>query len=47
MPFGLRKAGQSFQQTMDQVLAGLPFAFGYIDDILVASPDHAAHQQHL
>ncbi len=29
------------------MLAGLPFAFCYIDDILVASPDHAAHQQHL
>ncbi len=47
MPFGLRNAGQSFQRMMDQVLAGLPFAFCYIDDILVASPDHAAHQQHL
>jgi hypothetical protein len=32
---------------MDQVLAGLPFAFCYINNILVASPDHAAHQQHL
>jgi hypothetical protein len=32
---------------MDQILAGLPFAFCYIDDILVASPDHASHQQHL
>jgi hypothetical protein len=47
MPFGLRNAGQSFQRMMDQVLAGLPFAFCYNDDILVASPDHASHQQHL
>jgi hypothetical protein len=47
MPFGLRNAGQSFQRMMDQVLAGLPFAFCYIGDILVALPDHAAHQQHL
>ena len=47
MPFGLRNAGQSFQRMMDQVLAGLPFAFCYIDDILVASPDHAAHHEHL
>jgi len=47
MPFGLRNAGQSFQRMMDQVLAGLPFAFCYIDDILIASPDHASHQQDL
>jgi hypothetical protein len=37
MPFGLRNVGQSLQRMMDQVLAGLPFAFCYIDDILVAS----------
>jgi hypothetical protein len=37
MPIGLRNAGQSFQRMMDQVLAGLPFAFCYIDNILVES----------
>jgi len=47
MPFGLRNAGQSFQRMMDQVLAGFPFAFCYINNILIASPYHASHQQDL
>jgi hypothetical protein len=37
MPFGLRNAGQSFQRFMEKVLAGLDFAFCYLDDILIAS----------
>ena len=32
---------------MDRVLAGLPFIFVYLNDILVASPDHASHRHHL
>ena len=36
MPFGLRNAAHTFQRFMDQVLYGLPFAYDYIDDILVA-----------
>ena len=28
---------------MDRILAGLPFIFVYLDDVLVASPDHASH----
>jgi len=47
MPFGLRNAGMSFQRLMDQVMAGLPFVVVYIDDILVASADHATHLLHL
>ena len=46
-PFGLRNAGQTFQRLMDQVLAGLPFCFVYLDDILVASPSHELHVDHL
>ncbi len=47
MPFGLRNAGMTFQRLMNSVLGRWPFAFVYLDDILVASPDEAAHQRHL
>lgn len=47
MPFGLRNAAQTFQRFIDQVLRGLPFAFAYIDDILVASRDEQQHLDHL
>ena len=47
MPFGLRNAGQTFQRMMDNVLAGLDYTFVYLDDVLVASPDHEQHAVHL
>jgi hypothetical protein len=47
MPFGLRNAGSSFQRMMDRVLAGLPFAYCYLDDLRIASPDLEAHRRHL
>lgn len=47
MPFGLRNAAQTFQRLMDQVLAGLPFVFVYLDDILVASKSPKEHEDHL
>ena len=47
MPFGLINAAQTFQRFIDEVLRGLPFCFAYIDDLLIASPDEASHQQHL
>nr|CAH8845942.1 unnamed protein product [Trichobilharzia regenti]CAH8864580.1 unnamed protein product [Trichobilharzia regenti] len=47
MPFGLRNAAQTFQRFIHDVLRGLDFAFAYLDDILVASPDEATHQLHL
>jgi hypothetical protein len=47
MPFGLRNAAQTFQRFIDSVLRGLPFVFGYIDDILVASANEAEHLKHL
>ena len=46
MPFGLRNAAQTFQHFIDQVLRGLPFAYAYLDDLLIASismEDHLAH----
>jgi hypothetical protein len=47
MPFGLKNAGMIFQWLMDSLLGGLPFAFVYLDDILVASSGEAAHCRHL
>lgn len=47
MNFGLRNAAQTFQRFMDRVVRGLEFVVVYIDDILVASPDHEHHQRHL
>jgi Reverse transcriptase (RNA-dependent DNA polymerase) len=47
MPFGLQNAAQTFQRLMDQLLQGLPYAFVYLDDILVASRTWQEHLQHL
>nr|VZI30919.1 unnamed protein product [Spirometra erinaceieuropaei] len=47
MPFGLRKAAQSFQRFIDEILRGLTFAYAYIDDILVASSSAEEHASHL
>ena len=38
-PFGLAQAPKYFQRLVNEVLLGLTFAFGYLDDILVYSPD--------
>ncbi|CAK1591628.1 unnamed protein product [Parnassius mnemosyne] len=47
MAYGLRNAAQTFQRFMDEVLRGLDFCFGYLDDILVYSSNSTQHQQHL
>ena len=47
MPFGLKNAAQSFQRLMDTVCRDLPFAFVYLDDILVASETKELHHVHL
>ena len=36
----------TFQQMKNRVLSGLPFIFVYLDNILVASPDHTTQKQH-
>ncbi len=47
MPFGLRNAAQSFQRFIDEVLRGLDFCFGYIDDLLIASTTRSDHIHHV
>ena len=46
-PFGLAQAPAYFQRLVNDVLRGLPFAFGYLDDILVFSPDMKTHLKHV
>ena len=46
-PFGLAQAPAYFQRLVNEVLSGLTFAFGYLDDILVFSPDMETHLKHL
>ena len=46
-PFGLAKAPAYFQRLINEVLSGLTFAFSYLDDILVYSPDMETHLTHL
>ena len=46
-PFGLAQAHTYFQRLVNEVLSGFTFAFGYLDDILVFSPDMISHLEHL
>ena len=46
-PFGLAQAPTYFQRLVNEVLLGLTFTFGYLDDILVYSPDMETHLKHL
>ena len=46
-PSGLAQAPAYFQRLVNKVLSGLTFAFGYLDDILVYSPDMETHLEHL
>lgn len=47
MTFGLRNAGQTFQRFIDEVVRGLTFCFGYVDDLLIYSSDSTTHTEHL
>ena len=46
-PFGLAQAPAYFQRLVNEVLSGFTFAFGYLDDILVFSPDMETHMEYL
>ena len=45
-PFGLAQAPAYFQRLVNEVLSGLTFTFGYLDDILVYSPYMETHLEH-
>ena len=38
-PFGLSQTPAYFQRLINKVIKGLPFAFGYLDNVLIHSPD--------
>ena len=42
-PFVLAQAQAYFQRLVNEVLLGLNFTFGFLDDILVFSPDNVTH----
>ena len=46
-PFGLAQAPAYSQRLTNKDLSEFNFAFGYLDDILVFSPDMVTHLQHL
>ena len=45
--FGLAQAPAYFQRLINEVLAPFDFAFGYLDDILIYSPNVATHLTHI
>ncbi|XP_037898385.1 uncharacterized protein LOC119643109, partial [Glossina fuscipes] len=49
MPFGLHSAPATFQRALDRVIGPEmdPFAFAYLDDIIVISKSASEQQQHL
>ena len=46
-PFGLTQAPAYFQLLVSKVIEGLPFAFSYLDDILVFSTNIKEHLEHV
>ena len=47
VPFGLAQAPAYFQDLINQTMAGLPFAQGYLDDILIFSRSFEEHLDHI
>ena len=45
--FELAQVPAYFQRLVNEDLSGLTFPFGYLDDILVYSPDMETHLEHL
>jgi len=47
MFFGLRKAAQTLQRFIDEVIKDLNFCYAYIDDVLVVSTSENVLEQYL
>jgi hypothetical protein len=47
LPFGTKSAPGIFKEIMNKMLAGLPFATAYLDDIIVVSRSQEDHKRHL
>ena len=47
VPFGLAQTPAYFHELMNKVLRGLPFAFAYLDDIIIYSKTAEEHLGHL
>ena len=47
VPFGLAQAPAYFQRLINEVLIGLDFAMGYLDDIIIFSKTEEEHLRHL
>ena len=47
LPFGVKSAPGIFQSIIDNMLAGLPFAVAYLDDVIVVSKTPEEHRKHL
>jgi transposase InsO family protein len=47
LTFGLKNAAQTMQRVVNTALSGIPFAFAYLDDILIASVNIEEHKKHL
>ena len=46
-PYNLSQAPAYFQRLMNKVIKGLPFAFVYLDDVLIHSPNIETHLKHI
>ena len=47
VPFRLAEVPTYFQRLRNEVLKGMNFTFGYIDDIMIFIPDIKTHLKHL
>ena len=47
VPFDITQAPAHFQKLMNEVLNGLLFSLGYLDDILIFSKNAKEHPKHL